>query len=821
VTERLTSSFEPRRDPELESTRIAEEIRALLVLPEETAIEYHNLLWQGAEGFSKTFVSPHERNELVRQCSISEWLATARPGAALPSTLVALNSNVVAIDVRPPYLPGRTWLISALSSEPNISTAWKLQSEWLSSIEDTTKQLVHALLQSTPSYALLAGFAETPYTRDEEPLNLYWKQIRMSQIFEKFHLLNSDQHSVLSPVNPLNNAYTRELWRLDEETMNLPQTPDQNKPFTQARRYFAPLVLAAYAEGHPDEVLSSKEIIYVDDSGSAGIVDKDRPSQDYDYIEVASYASDVAKNISSQQVDADALTKHAEEMLLYYAIDSILDPRQSGDFKKWLDSMVSEVVDTVVLDYQQTLKDASWGSLQEHRSDDTLAMALKSPIFAARYDARLWWDTNKYASYQSPSWRELLTKEARLTTQHEMIQQRQQTLGVIEAYAPSNYRVPLRVIISDIPQLEKLDESTISADLRIKAWKTGAIGFVPGYRLTSFDPWSSEYGFTIDPEGDPYAPCLVGLPADTVPQLINELRNIKLIGLVEDMLSFPEATVSDLENLIRKHSEYYLPADISASWETDDALTSDTTRIDSVQSFAGLVRDEKVLVQCTGAAQFMRACLETLFGQGSARQINGYVIDATDVRIRGSRHAQIAFSNEGKQYILDATPSMNLGFGGEYTQPHHGPATEVSDRHNPSLARLDAPAYVNRDIRAITEPITEKPSKEERIADLHERLLTDMRLAHGVSSTKLLYTQLLNLPPSDPVRRSAELFAQFESGSLKADHLASKVEYLSNCADADPATRRKFGLQVYPIAYLQQLASYARVLKHIVEDHGK
>lgn len=206
---------------------------------------------------------------------------------------------------------------------------------------------------------------------------------------------------------------------------------------------------------------------------------------------------------------------------------------------------------------------------------------------------------------------------------------------------------------------------------------------IPGFK--QIESWQDQTLLT-EGEHDPYAYSGVELPIKH--NLIAWLDSVEATELADALRNHESITVDELADTIALNSDYA----ISESEVARELVTY------SMDKPVATVRKGRLQLQCQEAASLMVAILNDAYGHGSAVMMAGHVIGINPRGELGTNsigHAQVLFTHNGRQVILDPTPPLNASQQAEmarYRKPERSDETfsTLRDMHNDTPSYADA-----------------------------------------------------------------------------------------------------------------------------------
>lgn len=216
-----------------------------------------------------------------------------------------------------------------------------------------------------------------------------------------------------------------------------------------------------------------------------------------------------------------------------------------------------------------------------------------------------------------------------------------------------------------------------------------------------------------------------------------------------------------------------------------------------------------------GANTFLALSLAEVFGPGTTSNLSGLVVNADNAKISAMQHRQTLFSQDGKQFILDPTPSSDIDFG---TKPERLPTPRGSNEE-----RRPALAPVFESGNSHLSPQTNQTYEVKSIcADTELNALISgfkerMKVVFGQPNDQLLFKHMVGFDKHDPARKAIEVLLRHKNGFLDLAGIEEAISYFTSCKTADGATRRRLKIDYYSPGFLDQLISDMHQLRYIVQ----
>ncbi len=799
-------------EPRFDHAHVPEQYEAAQVLVDsftlsnELVEELRPQLWTIGEKVANQVIEPEKRNAIALLTGIIDWYWLSSPGEEMPPGMVLLSYYdqevpTPAVDQRIPYM-NRS--IDQVVHELRTTGMHELETTVLRDFikrEAEVNQAVQTIMRSSAEFALLKSFDDQQQKLEENPLTPFWRQVRERQIEEdirKRHALGHGDNIIAH--TQAGQDLRRQVYQLDNETMINPQRPtSHNDAVLRARAYVLPFLAAAYEEqvGQPFD-----NVYYEEGTGLClrGGGEVEGPEL-YEYSRMAGY--DIAEKIGLTQKSL----RFISEKFLEYAIESIVDPRQTDTLASILEEAVESATDHVydILKCGVVPHFGSYPDMHDSNHGEIIALLRQPPGLI--YDGTSMDKLQQRNRYEVTDydWHNTFRTMSNFSTESELYFRSQVDYGSVESYGPSNFRVPARLIGTHI-RASELPRRHGSPDLLITIepfmMKHDEVPVIPGYTLVSehFD----KYGFEVNLEGDPYHDCSVVVNAAKRKDLADHYRsNFGMAELADQIELHKRLTVKQLVDYIRDYSDYHLPQALEGFSMDDTPLTTRTNYINASTDFSKFVVDGRLQTQCGGSAHFLRYTLSRIFGKGCAGVIDGHVLQSTTSRIDGVQHAQTIFNHGSKQYILDATPPAHIN-GANY-RPIHGGGDYTKRRIGARALQLEKADH--KDLAAVPAETAPTKTIEQEADELISGLGELLKTSFNVRNDEQLFKHLVSLPSHDPARRAYETLVRFRAGTIGVHELNKTTRYLEKLVEADKETRTKIGFGHYSPDFVESIRS--------------
>ncbi|HEV2402568.1 MAG TPA: hypothetical protein VGS08_00005 [Candidatus Saccharimonadales bacterium] len=781
----------------------ANTLRQLTTVTDETAEQFRLGLWDIAAQVAGTTISPSQQDAISAYTGLIEWQVLGRQGDCLPQGAVLATTReglCPMLDYRVP------WLNRSIDELPTQFKRLGLQSvldrAWadIDSRKIEIEAVIRDMIHNTAEYQLLRSFDQPQHRPVEVPINRFWHQVRASQLEQEarrqFGLRPDEQIPMHSPAAA---KLQRGLYELDEEMMRRPRPrPEQGQQeaILRAQAYFTPWIIEAYTQ-HLGLPLGS---IYYDDERESLYIRAQDGSKDMPAGIVIENAIDKLN---------ETLFVGPEEMrflgwqLLYEAVGIIMNPQTKTGLREAIDISVDRSIREVAQLLRESIAHADLGVTIFATKLMTLLRQPRAHIVGL--DSLIDASEQQYL-FSQYHWGGVFHDRSDVLTRTELLRDLHTELGHVEHYRPASCRVPLRLLLfepdqqqQDLPPFAPHEELVIRLS---QALDSEVVPRILGYTLVSRSSPDRRYGFIASPSGDPYQECSVPINNQQRQILIARYMQLGLHPLVQQLTDANNLTVAMLVKMVRGEMEYVLP---------DRPVTH---HLNNWGDFTEVVQDGRLQVQCTGAASFLKKSLQEVFGPGCAGVARGNTINGTTSFINRLGHAQVAFSNDGWQYLLDAVPPISID-----TRPTHQRLPEEwAFRRIPNAS---APRLI-RDLTAadynVELPLKPPKPLDEQVGDLMNSVVEQLKVAFDLRTNEKLYAYLVGLPRHDPARQTLELLMHFKTQPMADEQRRVIVRYLIRCVDADPKDKRRQGIDHYSTTFLEYLRDTAMHFDAIVRQ---
>jgi hypothetical protein len=635
-------------------------------------------------------------------------------------------------------------------------------------IKDSKERIINCLeevVTDSPVHKFLESLTmQNPSYNNDRPLNNAEKMIREAQaeqeVKKQFGMNPND--SISSDLNAA-RALQRQNYSLDEEQVRENPTNRASAQSTEPiKHYFTEAVQQLLPDGEWRREIEGKpvEVARVAPGRyslrTEGSLTNEIPSIGF---------NDITSHLSESFDLEPTVDKWAGRHILHSALWASCNPEASDDILKFvLEDTPNDLFEGLVRDpdaYTAISKPKNddvkvYDSMESYRRDVELHASYRSTVEkGATSDhrekhktAELRKDTNYYGFGFLDS---QTIEDKKAETFGSVINYNSDNTTRLIQGVPRNYDLPPAQGNADLVLITKADPAL---DPRI-----------PGFRLMSHT--GDVYEFVKETD-DPYRECQVQLPTDERVMLATQYYELGLETLAQDVLFTEHLTVNDLAGFIKRNSEYHTPD--QAVKVSDNPTFGD---------FTNYVVDDKLQVQCTGAAHFLRLSLDGVFGDNSATTTRGLKLGGPGT-VNGLLHRQTQFEYNGEAYILDATPARALD------------TFEAIDVHKQET--LEAKLEINfKHVEMYLSNIFKAPDSLQ------------------------LHTKLASLPDHDPARRTMEVLAGLKTTQEATEYL-DYIESLKQAVTIKDPRLKQLGIGNYSPEVLEFLANQIKSYQNLLME---
>jgi len=786
-----------------------EQLLDVLTLPEELQEEIQDRLQEVAIQALATTINPHDRHDLAMTVNIVAWRLLSAPGDPLPAGLVQGyaedGTSQITYDTRLGF--GEVCAREALHKlhATGLENVTRLLGKSIEERHGSEK--IQGLIKRSIEDSQALQFIQTlangglQQQKDAQPLTPFWRMIRETQathsVRERWGLT---AHEAIEPRTEPDYDLRRELSRIDDETMQIPSSPD-SEPLTRLRSYLEQAIQTAFNKEKPDEAFIG---FGRDEDGDRVIRSAARPEgywgdELYDYIQLAAHT--LAQQINEV---APHVQRMAEEYI-FYLMRNVVWPEDTTpkDFTQLSEQAIEKALWIEESFTEARYVDAADYSRHEKHASATFHNSLLSPSGSYIDLSQLPKDTSSGHEHYSGSPE---TPRACINTLKD------KPLGEVLRVSPNGRSPHAHRLIQSEPKQE-LSALSGNEELVIslfgEEFKHGQQPYIPGYRLVGNT--QNTYGFVRDERGDPYASADIPLTPEQSRTLVKRYTEVGLEELAQAMQRSSHLTVQGLTSLVADYSVY------TTRHEADQANPPIDTYIYTLvlSDFRQVVRNGRPHVQCSGAAQLLRLSLETIFGRGSAATTGGYQLSRRTISTN-SKHEQTVFTHEGRTYLLDATPSSLSG----HTPSDYlfkGPHMRFGQHSLTSLAIARTVQTDPRTLeRAAVVEYDQLELREHKIASLRRSFDTQLTTLLETPHKDAAYDIVNKLPEHDPFSRTLHVVLRASYKDNVQEDIKRLSEYLQSYEQADESLRRQMNVRSYDDATIRLLRNTVEQLSALV-----
>jgi len=697
---------------------------------------------------------------------------------------------------------------------------------------------VRAYVEAMPSYRLLVSFGQSAEHRQEQPLTDHERLVRKTAVeYEVRRRHGLDPHAVMLKHSQAGKELGRKVRWLDDQTM--PRSAESQRDELEGFRRYAVDTYREYLRATTGEELLDVQYdgqIFTDSFHL--VLDESRgPVQDHRARHHAKHEMVTAllEAVGVARTYNNDLSYFIQERMLADALETAFggQARYQDEEGNWrIEPATHALMVGRALNYGITnLKNVVSGSFGF--TEDTHALGDGGDITAwlrgmGIESVRPRPDRSAYQFYYPLHFKQR-GEQADIASQEEYLAEGARTVAWIARTGAAQTDSAERIITFEARPTQ-LSARASKGDLVIVSPhfqnSTLTSPYISGYDLVAFDKDNGAYHFVRNPEDDEYVrPPLLPFVRHTTRALTQGYRQLGLHELA-DAVEAREGILDayQLESLIAGMSAYTFDTSVPITWEPTD-----------LSDFAGQVKDGRLQVQCTGAAQFLIESLKVLTGSEAATMVSGYVLPrGNETRVSAQGHAKVRVFLDGKRVVLDATPALRdmpsdaavsragdtrvkastsrraarrgrklaakaLRGSGRVTDK----AEIAHSERQPAAAQAPSAAA----IEAFRQELTEQRLPE--VSFIRRRLEDSAQIALDVRGRDALYKKLIDLPEGDPLRATLRLALQDTvSDAMIAERLASLQIY----AQATAANLKRAGLRKYEPALVANLIGLTQEL---------
>ena len=573
------------------------------------------------------------------------------------------------------------------------------------------EQVYRQAIVSSAQVQFFRQFAQTDGAKDERPLTLPEKTARAASLAQEVRQRHGLDEAVdLRQHYGANREFGRKVLHLDDE--KVASDDGALDEYDALRQYFAKELFAGYESGSETIEKEIKEYknggqitnVYMTIEGQLlrsspdVMVDVNLKSMISELV-VAAFADERPKSIN-QIIDEACMAATP------FAVTKGLDMHDEFLPTKFLASIrgISRTAAKVVWLLNDRLQIPELRFANQVESEPEVAFDSPSIISAESVATAI--------AYKMQRSNEVTSEIVGRATQEL---QKKWRMAVFEPFidTTTSNRLLLNEPLADMPAPANANQP----DLRLRFLGTAPAGIV-GYRVQAVDTVSGLVEY-VKTEHDPYVFANFTIGATEQQRMISAIAILGLPDLT-NALSVPGVTVPYLVSTLATYGEYTY----------DDSLPA-VTGNDGLS-----IKDERLQMQCTGAAKLLEGLLNTAY-PGSASAVGGLLVKQAKGVVSGVGHAQVKWiePSSGNTYYLDATPLFK-----------------------PNASRPEV-SVVNEDWEDGIDYGPALPSLKERLAKMIEPLI-------GMTGEGM-YESLLRLSSEDPVSLTMAAISRAESGIVQ------------------------------------------------------
>ncbi len=752
-------------------------------------------------------ITDEQRDSVETYLSVTAWRLFGGPGDPYPKNSILLDDQrdgtlpIIETDAQLPYHDIEQLMYHV--AETDIATVLGVQIKGLLyERKPAITQNLTEILEQSDEVAFLGNFTNAEQTTEKAPLNPYWRRVREAHIEEEIRR----KYGLTVGVTFLSGTpewleRARLIGQLDD--VEIHRTKDVKKgSLDRARQFFIPL----YKEVFNSQNFSNKGYTFssisfpTDEDSLAEINYTDKDGNKYTMPSLF-FNSEVA-NLFLELVGPNDEHTHALRSTFMNYFLGLLNSFNKNSVEDIISSACSYIAENVagnLIRSKSSLGGVTSRYLDGHANGllrPTLAtktMAITSSVDYSRGKERrmssrkTWWDT--------------------LNGSYEINNPFCYTVGNVLLPDNSDH-ASTRLLFynqtgSDIslPETYKTGRADLTISIPLLEGETPQI---PGYKPVVLFKGKrrSVVEFIKDPNGDPYAPCAVEIPQENLSELLEEYKAMGLENLARDLGSLNCKTIAQAVEIIKRHSKY-------VNFEHNNARKS----IAKLADFETAIKDGKLETQCTGAANFLSRSLNILFGKTVSCIVSGQQIKKGRKEITSIEHAQVLFSHEGLQYLLDSTPYSDST---SFEQAETAPRQSV-DVPAPKVLPIPKVQKGNSDIHA--EQIPQK-SPEESHKELQARVELFIKTHLNAKTHQEMIERVANFPKHHLIREALRLIRSPLRDNFVSSEVEACLEKIEKYQDLHERGNKKvLALGGYSPFLLAQLHKELSFLSTLFKNH--
>lgn len=765
-----------------QDTRLLE----LISFPDQRADELKAQLRKLTERALATTLNPHDQDSLLITAGIVDWRLFGAQGGPLPLGLAQGRTKDGSFGI---FYDTRT----GFGSECIRAALAKLEDTGLDEIIDELDRLIDKrydqirdllknILNDSQALQFIKTLAEgeLPQDNEEHPIPPFWRIIRETQINQairtRWSLRPNEQ---IIPSTEPHHELRKELSRLDDERIFAKLKPSTSG-LERLRSYFEKLLKSELVEGESPRIFVGV--------GKVDGYNTLYTSQDPQGIDPSDILEAMGRRLASQINETGPHIQAVVGTWLSSLAKNILWPKETSESFDQLNlNAIEETCD--ILD--ESLLDCRSLRPRDYISSSNLRGILHAGLLNSTDPLIDLSQLKKDSSSSHQHYSEVRGSAEIISTP---VEERIGEVIQFQSYTRGRYAhriLQFRPIIKDLPPIRGDEGLILKLD---NAWTNDSHPYIPGYELSGST--GDKYAFVPGIEGDAYAAADVILSKEQRLKLYELYSEIGLNDLADIVKRGSRLKVYDLASLISSEGIY---ASRSNTHALRPPLPS-SRYISSLGSFEELVRNNKLYIQCTGAAHFLRVSLEEIFGSGAAAVTEGFKISRYTISTSAA-HAQTVFHHQGKTYLLDATPSTEGDRYKDYLfktrrpfffRPGNPLASTAIARVNARIPETPAFAHV------------ETP-RENAIQAIRHTLDTQLTEIFQALDPNDAYEKINTLPEGDPFRATLEATLRASDSTITREELDRLSSYLEAYQNADNALRRQMRVPSYDSQVVQLL----------------
>ena len=668
---------------------------------EERRREMLGIIDEAAEADVRFFMGESEKQTgVLEKAATYKWICAAEIGERLPDSLVPYDQSSI---MSAPHFYTNT---------PALDTAFnRLKGELDAPPQYQVQALVREHIKSSPGYALLRAFEQTPMSAQETLLTPQAYQRRTAQIAAGICMQYAISAEELLRYPAARQAYQLSITRLQTETMHVRQQFDvaTDGCIERVRTYFAKILTECCRTEYPEGVFSGKAADIKSTTLALGsCMYGDR------YLGPKTLLAVAAK------INGNIWNTPANKYLSARMISAFSEISNEG----WAQDTD---LDMTVRDMSSLLTGTSQRG--SGSSNCILAWMRETPIADEGFQAQTLASLDVYGGS--------LSRHKRPTpsfVHHEAMEDaRSIEVGIllVDQRTEQEREVTVSRMIIMGPQISDLPEyAVIPISLSVGFNETTYAGLfgngmphIYGYKTVAYREEANGriFDFARDEYDDPYRYCSID---------VNQIQQqaLALYSAKNDHMAIAMAIgvwqklkIGDLPRIVAMQSDYYTP-------ETAE----EATRLSHLSQPP--VKDGRIQLQCVPAQKLLVDMLEQNITKGGARIVGGLRLPDAEGSITLAAHTQTVFMHGNNLFVLDATPTKQSS--GPVALPDSPASTarsnmpDVLSKNNQKKEASSAPQAT------ASEPI--HLQRAYRQAASAERAMNETRIAFMVAARQRL-----------------------------------------------------------------------------------